>query len=208
MSQIRHIRNLIGLTSGALAALVLLSACAITSSSKTGSFGGTGVDSRGGDTRLRTGDQLQVRIEAGTGTSGTPQTYDVSIDENGEIPLPLIGRIKAEGLTIGELTERIQANYVPRYYVHCNVIVLVTVRYFYVGGEVRSPSRYGWTDDITLLKAINTAGGFTDYANRGKVEVMRGKERQTFNCEDLRQHPEKDPPILPGDSVYVPRSIF
>jgi protein involved in polysaccharide export with SLBB domain len=204
----RQTWNFIGLTSGALAALVLLSACAIVPSAKTGVFGGPGGEIRGADTRLRTGDQLQVRVETGTGTSTSPQTYDFSIDENGEISLPLIGRIQAEGLTVGELTERIQASYVPRYYIHCNVTVLVTVRFFYVGGEVRSPSRYGWSEDITLLKAINTAGGFTDFANRGKVEVTRGKDRKMFNCGDLRQHPEKDIAILPGDSIYVPRSIF
>ena len=208
MNPIRYIHSALGLPSGILVALIFASGCAITPSKNTGSFGNSGGEVRGSDSRLRTGDQLQVRVETGMGASATPQTYDVSIDENGEIPLPLIGRVKAEGLTIGELTERIQASYVPRYYVHCNIIVLVTIRFFYVGGEVRSPSRYTWTDDITLLKAINTAGGFTDYANRGKVEVMRGKERQTFNCEELRLHPERDPPILPGDSIYVPRSIF
>jgi protein involved in polysaccharide export with SLBB domain len=208
MNLIRRIRNSIGLAFGALAAVLLLSACGTPKSTTTGSFGGPGEEIRGASSRLRTGDQLQVRIETGSGAGATPQIYDVSIDENGEISLTLIGRIKAEGATVGELTERIQASYVPRYYVHCNVIVLVTVRFFYVGGEVRAPSRYNWTEDITLLKAINTAGGFTDYANRGKVEVTRGKEKKTFNCEDLRQHPDKDIAILPGDTVYVPRSIF
>ena len=163
-------------------------------------------ESRGGESRLRNGDQLQVRLE--TGGAGQVQAYDVVVDENGDITLPLVGRIKAEGTAMGELGERIQANYVPKYYVRCTATVLVTVRFFYVGGEVRGPGRFNWTDDITLMKAINTAGGFTDYAKRTKVEVSRGKQKSVYNCEDLRQHPDRDIKIQPGDSLYVPRSIF
>ena len=206
-NMIRQTRN--GLSVGRCALIVmLLTACRTTQSTSTASFGSPSSQIRAAETRLRTGDQIQVRLEAGINAQQSPQSYDLSIDENGEIPLPLIGHIKAEGQTISELTERIQASYVPRYYVRCNVIVLVTVRFFYVGGEVRAPGRYNWTEDVTLLKAINTASGFTDYANRRKVEVARGKERKTFDCDDLRQRPEKDIAILPGDSIYVARSIF
>src|ERR1041384_3755513 len=202
-----RMRNIIASGCCALTA-ILLTGCLTTRSTTTALFGSPGEQIRAAETRLRTGDQLQVRLETGTSPQQGSQVYDVSIDENGEVSLPLIDRIKAEGLTVGELTERIQANYVPRYYVRCNVIVLVTVRFFYVGGEVRGPNRYNWTEDVTLLKAINTAGGFTDYANRRRVEVTRGKERKTFNCDDLRQHPEKDVSIRPGDSIYGGRSIF
>jgi polysaccharide export outer membrane protein len=86
--------------------------------------------------------------------------------------------------------------------------VLTTVRFFYVGGECRAPGRYNWSEDVTVLKAINTAGGFNDYANRSKVEVTRGKEKRVLDCEFLRQHPERDIPIQPGDSIYISRSIF
>lgn len=158
------------------------------------------------ESRLRNGDQLTVRLDVGG--SQPPQSIDVVIDENGEIALPLVGRIKAAGLTPAGLGEHVQASYVPRFYVRCTATVLATIRFFYIGGEVRSPGRFNWTEDITLLKAINTAGGFTDFSNRRKVEVTRGKIKQVFNAEDIRQNPEKDITIQPGDSLYVPRSIF
>jgi polysaccharide export outer membrane protein len=159
--------------------------------------------------RLRVGDELVIRIDAGAATvamGGTPS--DVIIDDQGNIELPLIGQIKAAGLTASELAEHIQANYVPRYYVRCTATVLAALRFFYVGGEVKSPSRFPWSEDTTLLKAINTASGFTDYANRRKVQLVRGKTTETYDCEDLQRHPEKDVPIRPGDTVTVPRSIF
>jgi polysaccharide biosynthesis/export protein VpsN len=196
---------LVALATIGVATSALFVGCNTTRSGSTKTFG-SATATKGTETRLRNGDQLSIRLE--TGGNQPPQGIDTAIDEDGEISLNLIGRIKAEGLTTSELAERIQANYVPRYYVRCTATVMAAVRFFYIGGEVRGPGRYNWSDDITLLKAINTAGGFTEYANRGKVEVARGNEKMTFNCEDLRQHPNKDIALRPGDSIYVSRSIF
>jgi protein involved in polysaccharide export with SLBB domain len=161
---------------------------------------------RGTESRLRVGDQITVRLD--TGGNHQAEVMECVVDENGEISLALIGHVKAAGATASELGERIQASYVPRFYIRCTATVLATTRFFYVGGEVRGPGRQNWTEDMTLTKAINTAGGFTDYANRGKVELTRNRKKQLYNCDDIRQHPERDVPIQPGDSIYVPRSLF
>jgi polysaccharide export outer membrane protein len=73
---------------------------------------------------------------------------------------------------------------------------------------VRNSGRFPWSEDTTLLKAINTAAGFTDYANRRKVQLVRGKQQQEFDCEELQRNPSKDIQIRPGDTITVPRSIF
>jgi polysaccharide export outer membrane protein len=180
-----------------------------TSSATTTAATGAGVSDEEVSGRLRTGDEIVIRIDAGAPTAalyGTPS--DVIIDDQGYIELPLVGQIKAAGLTTSELAEHIQSNYVPRYYVRCTASVLVAQRFFYVGGEVKNPGRFAWSEDTTLLKAINTAAGFTDYANRGKVQLVRGKTAETYDCDDLQRHPAKDVPIRPGDTITVPRSIF
>lgn len=161
-------------------------------------------DTTGVETRLRQGDQITIRLE----TTQQPQQFDKVIDEKGMISLPLVGEIKAEGLTPSQLAESIQAQYVPKYYVRCSATVLAAVRFFYVGGEVRSPGRFQWTEDTTLFKAINTAGGFTDYANRNKIEVIREKGKEVYNYEVIRRNPNKDVVIQPGNSIIVPRSIW
>ena len=158
--------------------------------------------------RLRPGDEVVIRIDTGGAQAGTPAPADLIINEDGNISLPLVGSIKAGGLTASELAERIQANYVPRYYVRCNAAVLVSARFLYVGGEVRNPGRFPWSEDTTLLKAISTASGFTDFANRQKVQLIRGGKLEVYNCEDLQRNPAKDPPVRPGDTITVPRSIF
>ena len=63
-------------------------------------------------------------------------------------------------------------------------------------------------EDVTLLKSINTAGGFTDYANRSRVELLRGDQKVPVDFDALRQNPARDFAIRPGDSIWVPRSIF
>ena len=161
--------------------------------------------------RLRVGDDLQIRLDSsGSPQTGStwPQVLNVTISENGDIALPLIGRLPAAGLTPSDLAEHIEANYVPRFYIHCTATVQVAARFFYVGGEVRGSGKFNWSEDMTLLRAINAAGSFTDYANRRKVEITRSKERIVVDCEDLRKHPDRDIPLRPGDSIWVPRSIF
>ncbi|MCX7887667.1 MAG: polysaccharide biosynthesis/export family protein, partial [Verrucomicrobiae bacterium] len=64
----------------------------------------------GAESRLRAGDLLQVRVE--TSPNVPPQLSEVTVDEEGYIGLPLIGRIKAEGLTTSELADAIQKAYV------------------------------------------------------------------------------------------------
>ncbi|NQU11264.1 polysaccharide export protein [bacterium] len=163
------------------------------------------------ENRLRIGDELQIRLDtSGTqaGAATGPELVTVTIDENGEISLKLVGRVTAAGSSPRELSERIEAHYVPRFYVRMNVTVTVAPRFFYVMGEVRNPGRFGWSDDTTVLKAISTAGSFTDYANRRQLEVIRGKERFLVDTEELRRNPQKDPAVRPGDTVLVPRSIF
>lgn len=179
-----------------------------TSSTTAAAATAAGVSDEDVSGRLRTGDELNIRIDAGQPTAGA-QPSDVIVDDQGDIDLPLVGKIMAAGLTTSELAEHIQSNYVPRYYVRCTASVIVAQRFFYVGGEVKNPGRFLWSEDTTLMKAINTASGFTDYANRGKVQLTRAKEPpQFFNCEELLRNPAKDVPVRPGDIVTVPRSIF
>ncbi len=158
------------------------------------------------ESRLRVGDLLQIRVETSVMTAA--QLLEVAVEDNGNITLPLIGSLRAQGLSTSELADQIQKAYVPKYYVRCTTTVLAPVRFFYVGGEVRAPSRYPWAKDLTLSRAINAAGGFTDFANRSRVEIARGKTKLVFDCEAIRRQPDKDVAIQPGDSIYVPRSIF
>jgi polysaccharide export outer membrane protein len=155
---------------------------------------------------LRISDRIKIDI------TGTPETIDPSeqeIKEDGTINVQGIGRIQAAGMTPGQLEKSIQAALVPSYYAHCNVTVSPTGRFFYVGGEV-SPNGSGgriiFSGPITVTRAIDSAGGFSPFANRRKVRLTR-VDGTIFivNCRKAILHPELDLSVYPGDRIYVPR---
>jgi len=136
--------------------------------------------------------------------------FDGRISEDGTVTLQLIGPIKAAGKTATELQKDIHDAYVPKYYLRLTVTVRGQVRYYYVGGEVKAPNRYEWSGEITLTKAIQTAGDFTDWAQKKKVTITRADGRTVgpTDCAKVLAGKIPDPPIYPGDKVYVPRRGF
>jgi polysaccharide export outer membrane protein len=77
-----------------------------------------------------------------------------------------------------------------------------------VGGAVRTPTRVPFTEDMTLLTAINAAGGFNDFADQRHVRLLRGTQVTIFDVKKIRSDPSKDIALQPGDKVEVPQSLF
>jgi polysaccharide export outer membrane protein len=153
--------------------------------------------------RFKNGDLVVVTFSGGPEAVQMPQ-HDERIKDDGTITLPLIGSIKAVGKSPGTLQHEIQSAYVPKYYKRLNVTVKPFEQFFYVQGQVRQPGRYPYSGEITAMKAITTAGGFTDFANKKKVRLVREGDAILFiNCEKLEKDPSQDPKVLPGDQIYV-----
>jgi protein involved in polysaccharide export with SLBB domain len=146
--------------------------------------------------------------------SDTPdpiQPHEERIREDGNITLPLIGTVKAVDKTPGELQKTIHDLYVPKYYVR----LTVTVNYqsvqlvYFVDGEVKVPNRYPYLGPTTVLKAISSAGDFTDYARKNKVLLTRANGTIiTVDCKKAQNNPALDLPVFPGDKIHVPRRIW
>jgi polysaccharide export outer membrane protein len=86
----------------------------------------------------------------------------------------------------------------------------------YVMGEVKQPGMLPFMKerDWTALKAVASVGGFTQFASKGKSYLIRegggGKKTIPIDFKDLMQNPEagKDIPLIPGDILVVPQSLF
>ncbi len=157
--------------------------------------------------RLHIGDVVSITF------SGLPETIepqDKPIKEDGTITLPDVGRVKAVGKTIGELEDTIHDLYVPKIYTHLNVTVKTSSdRVFYISGEVKSPGRVIYAGDITVSKAITSAGDFTDFADRSDVILIRANgERFELNMNRILSGKNPDPPVFPGDQIKVGRRLF
>ena len=135
--------------------------------------------------------------------------FEGRIREDGKIGLMHNMEFQAAGKTVAELEKDIVKRYVPSYYVNLTATVKAQDRFFYVGGEVRTPARLDYRGNITILGAISAANGFTDFANRKKVKIIRANNK-TFvvNCIAAQDDPKQDVPIYPGDRIDVPKKVW
>lgn len=160
------------------------------------------------DDRLRVGDLIIVQL------SGVPESdqfiQQMKVDESGSISLPYIGSIPVAGLTTVQVKERAEALYkMGRYYTTPNITVTSQQqRFVSINGEVRAPQRILHQRELTAMGAIATCGGFTEYANRREIRLLRGGQVIRFNALDILKDPTKDIPLLPDDIIQVDRSIF
>lgn len=142
-------------------------------------------------------------------------TRTVKVDPWGNIFLPLVGELKAEGLSIKQIQKEI-INRLSRYLVDPHVIVSVRTYQAYkvaVLGEVKKPSVFPLDHPLRITEAISMAGGFTLDAKQTSVIVIRGQgERPTLIKLDIKRSltsgdPSQDIYLQAGDIVYVPASI-
>ena len=155
--------------------------------------------------KLRPGDAISVRLDTATDR----QEYPKNVDEGGAIDLPLVGKVKVENKTVAEAQEEVRKAYVPRYYNYLTVTIqLTTLRVVYITGEVRTPGTVPYRDDLTVWRAIVQAGGFTEFADKRHVVLTRGDKSLQLNCIVIERNPAKDHPVLPLDTIRVPRQVF
>jgi protein involved in polysaccharide export with SLBB domain len=164
-----------------------------------------------GQATLRIGDPVELKI-AGVPAEEQAQVNNVyTIDANGAVNLPYVGKVSAEGLTPSQLARAIEDTYrTNKIYTNPNITVVMQPmsRFVNVGGAVRQPTRVPFTEDMTLLTAINAAGGFNDFADQKRVRLLRGNEVTVFDVRRFRKDPSLDVKLQPGDKVEVPQSLF
>lgn len=138
--------------------------------------------------------------------------WEGEIRPDGTITLILNQNFKAAGLTQSQLEQAIRDRYVPKIFKQLTVTIKPKQdsRFYYVGGEVRSPGRQLYLSRLTILKAIQSVGDFTDFAKKKKVQLTRmGSSKPIIvNCVEAMQDSNLDLEIHPGDKIYVPRRLF
>jgi polysaccharide export outer membrane protein len=160
---------------------------------------------------LRIGDPVELKISGVPSDEQTQVNNVYTVDASGTINMPYINKVKADGLTPAELAASIEGSYRSgKIYSNptITIVMAATARFVNVGGAVRSPSRVPFTEDMTLLTAINAAGGFNDFADQRKVRVLRGRDVKSYDVREVRRDPSRDIRLQPGDRVEVPQSFF
>lgn len=140
-------------------------------------------------------------------------TKEIQADASGNITFPFIGTIKAAGHTPGELAATIEAGLKGRYVKNPQVSVnlLETVsQVVTVDGEVKLPGLYPAVGNTTLMRAVASANGASEFAKLSDVVVFRTvgdkKMAALYNLKAIRRGNYEDPRIYPNDVVVVGNS--
>ena len=160
---------------------------------------------------LRIGDPVELKISGVPAEEQAQVNNTYTVDADGSVNLPYINKVRASGLTPAQLAAAIEASYRSgKIFTNPTITIMMqpTARFVNVGGAVRTPSRVPFTEDMTLLTAINAAGGFNDFADQKRVRVLRGSDVKVFDVRQSRRDPSMDIKLQPGDRVEVPQSFF
>lgn len=131
---------------------------------------------------------------------------------DGNISLPLIGDIQAEGLSVDDLKKemnRRMGEYIQEPSVSVSVSEINSLK-IYIIGEVRAPGEQNLISYTTVLQAIARAGGLTEFAKRNKIQIIRTqgdeKIKIKFNYNQVIKGKKLDQniPLKPGDVILVP----
>ncbi|HET9400041.1 MAG TPA: polysaccharide biosynthesis/export family protein [Candidatus Acidoferrales bacterium] len=135
----------------------------------------------------------------------------VPVRPDGKISLPLLEDIQAAGLTPTQLGDHITEG-LKKTMKDPQVTVIVTAvnsRRYYVTGEVQRAGTYPLIPDMSALQALASAGGFTVFANRSKIYILRrdenGKQQRIpFDYDKVVKGKSQDVPLKAGDTIVIP----
>jgi len=155
-------------------------------------------------------DQLQITVWGHEAVSGA-----VGVRPDGTVTMPLVGDLKAAGRTPtqlrNEIQQRIKSFIKDESAVVTVAVVAVNSYRFTVSGEVNSPGVFTSQQYVTIVEAVALAGGFTRFAERNKIFIVRrttdGTSRQipiSYDAIASGQHEEMNIVLVAGDTVIVP----
>jgi polysaccharide export outer membrane protein len=131
---------------------------------------------------------------------------------DGKISLPLLNDVQATGLTAMQLATVISYG-LKKYITNPQVTVSVTEinsRRIYVTGEVLKAGGFPLLPNMTVLQALSSSGGFTQFARVKNIYILRKEEgkdvKHPFNYKEVvsGKNPEQNIMLEPGDVIVVP----
>jgi polysaccharide export outer membrane protein len=160
--------------------------------------------------QLRRGDIFDIEF-----TFSPEMNQTVTVQPDGYVTAKVIGSVRAEGLTIPELTESLKVAYAKTLHEPVITIVLKDFEkpYFIAAGQLGRPGKYDLRSDITVTEAVAIAGGFNDKAKHSQVILFRPAANELYearivNVKKLLASSElsEDVHLQPGDMLYVPQN--
>ena len=159
----------------------------------------TGTQNTNSTYQLGAGDKVRLSVFGESDLGG-----EFELDGSGDVRLPLIGQVKAAGLTVHAFEERIVKLLQDGYLRDPRVsIEVVNYRPFYIIGEVNKPGQYPYVDGMNALNAVALAGGYTPKADKSEVYLQRNgtSGEQEYPSDETTK-------VQPGDVIRIPERFF
>jgi protein involved in polysaccharide export with SLBB domain len=151
------------------------------------------------DYKLGVGDKIRVIVFNEPNLSG-----EFVVTPAGTVAAPLLGEVKALGLTVNEFQSGMEKKLADGYLRSPKVSVeVLNFRPFYILGEVNKPGEYPYSSGLTVLNAVATAGGFTYRADTRKVFMRRADD-----AAETAVTLESRTAVAPGDTVRIGERYF
>lgn len=135
---------------------------------------------------------------------------ELQVDASGRISMPLVGTIDARGKTAGELASAIDGALRGRYVRNPEVTVNIkssVSQVVTIDGQVTEPGLYPVTNQMTLMRAIASAKGLSEFAREDDVVILRTVNNQRmaglYNITAIRRGFYNDPPVFANDVIVV-----
>lgn len=135
---------------------------------------------------------------------------EMQVDASGRIAMPLAGTIDARGKTAEELAAAIEAALRRKYVRNPEVTVNIknsVSQVVTIDGQVAEPGLYPVTNQMTLMRVIASAKGFSEFARQDDVVILRTvngrKMAGLYNVAAIRRGAYDDPAIYANDVVIV-----
>jgi polysaccharide export outer membrane protein len=178
--------------------------------------------------RIRTGDLLSVEV-----VQDPSLNREILVLPDGSINYPFVGTLRVRGLTVGQVQQQIAAGISPNFAVVPDVFVAVSQVYvppppvppvpgptidIFIQGEVNAPGLIEVPPGTTLIQALATHGGFTNFAATRRIQLRR-PDRHTghtsvvatldYRVLERGGNVRHDPVLVEGDVILVPqRRLF
>lgn len=151
--------------------------------------------------QLGPGDKLKVTVFGEAALDG-----QYMLTPNGDLAFPLVGDVKATGMSAAELQKALTARLADGYMLDPRVAVeVLSYRPFYILGEVTRAGEYPYVANLSALQAVAAAGGYTYRANQRRIFILRAGA-STEEVYDLKGAAPVW--IMPGDTVRVGERYF
>lgn len=164
---------------------------------------------------LKAGDKVNIKIFPDDQYIRGGQ-YEITPE--GNITLPLIGKVQIVDKTMGQASEMLKEIIDKDYIVDPEVVVEMLgykQETFVILGQVQKPGTFSFpagVQEFTFLQAISIAGGFSQVANIKKIKIIRQEAGQRkiirINAESIIGGKSPDLEIKPGDVIHVSESLF